>query len=91
MTRKLTPKQLQDHQYYLARRIAQQQKWIEEHGDSLMGYIARYGSIAQRGDGIHNVLGDGGEAIYAADWAELDRLQAEYRAIREQQTKEVQA
>ena len=81
----MTPKQLQDQQVYLARRIAQQRRWIEEHGDTLTGYIARYGSIAQRGDGIHNVLGDGGEAIYRADWAELDKLEAEYRAIRAEQ------
>lgn len=65
----------------LRRRIADQRKWIEDHGDSRAGYIQRYGSIAQRGDGIHNVYGDGGEAIYAADWAELDKLQRELREL----------
>lgn len=67
----------------LRHRIAAQQKWIEEHGDSRAGYIARYGSISQRGDGIHNVYGDGGEAIYAADWGELDKLQRELRELEE--------
>lgn len=50
----------------LQRRIADQRRWIDEHGGSQAGYVARYGS---RDDAQH--YGDGGEAIYAADTAAL--------------------
>ena len=80
----MTSAQLQAEQVRLAHRIAEQRRWIEEHGDSLSGYIARYGSAKVR-DGIHGYVGDGGEAIYAADWAELDKLQREYAAVRAEQ------
>ena len=50
-------------------RIAEQEEWIEEHGSDLAGYIARYGSER---DAIH--YGSGGEAIYAADLAQLAAL-----------------
>jgi len=48
--------------------VTAQQRWIEEHGGSLTGYIARYGS---RDDPGH--YGNGGEAIFEADMAELTR------------------
>jgi hypothetical protein len=43
--------------------------WVYEHGGTLAGYIQRYGS---KDDPEH--YGEGGEAIYAADIAELNRL-----------------
>jgi hypothetical protein len=53
-----------------AKLIADQQRWIEEHGGSLAGYVERYGSID---DPKH--YGDGGEAIYAADAGALRRYE----------------
>lgn len=48
-----------------------QHKWIEDHGGDLPGYIAQYGSV---GEPDH--YGDGAEAIYAADVAELKKIEA---------------
>lgn len=59
-------------------RLLDQVAWVEEHGGDLEGYVDRYGSIA---DEDH--AGDGGEAIYAADLAELDRCITVYEAFRE--------
>jgi hypothetical protein len=53
----------------LLRRIAEQERWIEEHGQSLAGYIERYGDPDQS-----QCYGDGGTAIYAADTAALAAL-----------------
>jgi len=49
--------------------LVDQQRWIEEHGGTLAGYVARYGS---KDDPDH--YGNGGEAIYAADMDEFNRL-----------------
>lgn len=49
---------------------SEEQKWFEEHGGSLSAYIERYGSVH---DPDH--YGDGGEAIYLADKAALDRAE----------------
>jgi hypothetical protein len=43
--------------------VTEQRQWMAEHGGTVAGYVARYG----------NAFGDGGEAIYRADKAELDR------------------
>lgn len=56
----------------LDRRIREQRQWIAEHGGDLYGYIRRYGAAS---DPEH--YGDGGEAIYLADKAALDRLLAQ--------------
>lgn len=56
----------------LDRLIREQRRWIEEHGGTLSGYIARYGSASEP-----RHYGDGGEAIYAADTAALARLVAQ--------------
>ena len=53
----------------LEQRIADERKWIKECGETLAGYIARYGS---KDDAEH--YGDGGEAIYKADTDALARL-----------------
>ena len=53
-----------------AQSVAAQEQWIAEHGGSLTGYVARYGAQA---DPTH--FGNGGEAIYVADMAELQRRQ----------------
>jgi hypothetical protein len=50
--------------------IEEQQSWIDTHGGSEAGYISRYGSRMD-----DDYYGEGGEAIYAADTAELSRLQ----------------
>ena len=59
------------HRARVARWIADQRQWIETHGATLSGYVARYGSAEDP-----EKYGDGGEAIYAADLAELRRLEA---------------
>ena len=48
--------------------VLEQQEWVRSHGGDLAGYLVRYGAKA---DPEH--YGDGGEQIYAADRAELDR------------------
>jgi hypothetical protein len=49
--------------------IQAQEEWIMNHGRNLEGYVARYGSIH-----TPERYGNGGEAIYTADVAELTRL-----------------
>lgn len=53
----------------LRARASRQRRWIADHGGDLLGYIARYGSVAEA-----SRYGDGGEAIYAADLARLAAL-----------------
>jgi len=53
--------------------IAQQKKWIKEHGGDAAGYIKTYGSTWDP-----NHTGDGGELIYEADLAELRRLENKF-------------
>lgn len=60
---------------FLMEQVQRQHTWIEEHGRSLSGYVARYGS---KDDPDH--YGDGGEAIYKADTDALHRYQQEYAA-----------
>ncbi len=55
-------------------RFFEQQKWVEDHGANLSGYVRHYGS---KNDPDH--YGNGGEAIYAADKAELDRCYQEWQ------------
>jgi hypothetical protein len=50
------------------------QRWLDDHGGTLAGYVARYGSAS---DPDH--YGSGGEAIYAADLAALNRARAAYQ------------
>lgn len=52
-------------------RVLAQLLWIEQHGSDRMGYVARYGAADDP-----NRYGDGGEAIYVADQAELAVRQA---------------
>lgn len=53
----------------LRRQLEVQLRWIEGCGGSLAGYVERYGS---KDDPQHS--GSGGEAIYAADVNELNRI-----------------
>jgi hypothetical protein len=55
-------------------RFFEQQKWVHDHGATVVGYVIRYGS---KNDPDH--YGNGGEAIYAADIAELHRCWEEWR------------
>lgn len=54
-----------------AQAVREQRAWIAEHGGSRAGYVARYGAATDP-----DRLGDGGEAIYSADVARLNDLQA---------------
>lgn len=70
--------------------IAEQERWIAEHGATLAGYVERYGPVAcakcpagapapecSLCDGTGTVMfGNGGPAIYAADVAALEELRA---------------
>ncbi len=49
-------------------RLFDQEEWVASHGGCEAAYVARYGS---KDDPQH--YGDGGEAIYAADKAQLDK------------------
>lgn len=49
--------------------VRDQENWIAEHGGDEAGYVARYGS---KNDPGH--YGDGGEAIYAADFNALQEF-----------------
>ena len=52
--------------------ISEERKWIKECGETLTGYIAKYGSAKDP-----NHYGDGGEAIYQADQNALANLIAQ--------------
>ncbi len=56
---------------FLRNQIAGQKQWIAEHGETLAGYITRYGSRIDV-----DRYGDGGEAIYDADTAALAKWEA---------------
>jgi len=56
----------------LAQQIAEQRRWLDEHGGDAHGYIARYGN-----PGLPHCYGDGGSAIYHADQGALVRLERE--------------
>jgi len=58
------------NQKHLIEAVAAQFLWIKNHGGDLAGYVRRYGSKADP----HRCYGDGGEAIYAADMAQFDKL-----------------
>lgn len=60
----------------IRKRIDAQRRWIDEHGGNLYQYVLRYGSA---GNPMH--YGNGGEAIYAADFNELQRLQSELAKV----------
>jgi hypothetical protein len=59
----------------LTRKIEEQRAWIRRCGGSREGYRLRYGVPGVTDP--DEVLGDGGDAIWAADQAELRRLLAE--------------
>jgi hypothetical protein len=59
-----------------AQRVRDERAWIEEHGGNEAGYVIRYGSRVDP-----DCYGNGGEAIYAADVAALERAQATYDAL----------
>lgn len=57
---------------FLRKEITSQQAWMKQCGGSLHGYVERYGSA---GNPEHS--GDGGEAIYAADFGQLKKLEGQ--------------
>ncbi len=64
----------------LRERIRRERRWIDEHGRGagLAGYVARYGDAS---DPAAVLYGAGGQAIYEADKATLQRLEDEYAAL----------
>lgn len=54
-------------------RVKAQREWMDEVGGDLSGYVKRYGSAS---DPIHH--GDGGEAIFMADYNHLLAVMAGY-------------
>jgi hypothetical protein len=56
------------------RAVYAQEQWIRMHGGDEEGYIERYGNSHWPADMRY---GDGGQAIYAADMADLNRLRGE--------------
>lgn len=54
---------------YWQEAVREQTEWMARCGGTLAGYVAKYGSAS---DAEHS--GDGGEAIYAADYRELERV-----------------
>lgn len=70
-----------------AEAIREQQRWIDDHGGCLSGYVERYGDPdfpvelmgwdGQTWTGHH---GDGGTAIYQADMSHLDHLVGMWQA-----------
>jgi hypothetical protein len=52
-------------------RLIDQQKWIDTHSATRAGYVRHYGTS-----------GDGGEAIYQADVAQLHKLEDALRNAR---------
>jgi hypothetical protein len=65
----------QSKRAWLLEQLTAQQRWMDEHGTTKAGYVERYGSA--NGTAFY---GAGGEAIYEADKACLDQLQARYEA-----------
>jgi hypothetical protein len=60
---------MKDMDLELARQIQLQRRWMNQCGGTLLGYVRTYGS---QSDPVHT--GEGGEAIYAADKAFLNKL-----------------
>jgi hypothetical protein len=61
--------------------VQAQQAWMTEHGGTRSGYIARYGSVDNS-----NHYGNGGDAIFDADNAELQQRIARYEQYRRRQS-----
>lgn len=66
-----------NRQAWLLKQIAEQKRWIEEHGATLSGYIERYGDSESP-----DKYGDGGVAIYVADCTALYKLECELKGVR---------
>jgi hypothetical protein len=60
--------------------IQEQINWIHAHGRDLNGYVDKYGKADDP-----NKYGNGGEAIYEADVAELERLRKLLRDYHDRQ------
>ena len=57
--------------------IAEQEEWIRDHGGDEAGYVKRYGSAV-----APEHYGNGGEAIFRADGAHLERLKTDLSRVR---------
>lgn len=56
--------------------LNEQRKFIQECGEDLTGYIARYGDPGINTTTGKPMYGEGGTKIYHADQVELQRLEA---------------
>lgn len=66
------------HQVNTAREaVEEQRRWIQMCGGDKLGYVIRYGSANDP-----NHFGDGGEAIFDADFAELYKREQRLLAVR---------
>jgi hypothetical protein len=59
------------------RRVAEQREWIRLHGDTRAAYRLQYGVA-----GDPDCYGDGGDAIFEADYNELRKRQAVLAALK---------
>lgn len=59
-------------------KVADQRRWIEDHGGDRLGYVARYGSMNDE-----RRIGDGGELIYEADLARLREFEDRLLALKD--------
>lgn len=63
--------QLDTRKAQLREQLREARQWLDDHGSTRAAYVERYGAASNP-----NHYGDGGEAIYAADVAEVERLEA---------------
>jgi hypothetical protein len=66
----------------IRREIADQERWVAEHGGNETGYIERYGDPSV-GDSPEEYYGEGGKKIFEADNNELKRLRKELAKVLE--------
>lgn len=63
----------------LSKRVEEQQDWMLDHGNNLAGYVKHYGSIDN-----DEYYGEGGEAIFFADFEELLLREAALEAFKKE-------
>ena len=63
----------------LQNQINEQREWIEQCGETLLGYLRRYGDATKD----KNFYGNGGRAIHKADTDTLHKLEEELRKLKE--------
>lgn len=77
MPKRKMPKR-KKHLAFWQRQLDEHRQWFNERGACIASYVERYGS----GDDP-NCYGDGGELIYAADYAALHHAEQMVLSLRE--------